>query len=185
MSTVHPSTELLLRRLDRELAADELAALEDHLAACAGCRAQLAKLRAISNGIDQYSADLLEAPPAGQRRALLAAFDRPAAAPPRKAIAALAMAASVVLAVGISLTSHRPPQPPAPHPQVATDGFIALPYSNEILSSEGAVVMQVEVPRSAVALAGMPAGDGPGEGLVKAEVLVGADGLARAIRFLN
>jgi anti-sigma factor RsiW len=175
-----------MRRLDRELAADEIAPVEEHLAACAACRAQIAKFRAVSDGIGQYSAGLSDPAPAGQRRALIAALERPTAAPSRRIQATLAVAASVLLAVSISLTTRQPPQPPAtPQPQIAADSFIALPYSNEILSSAGAVVMQVEVPRYAVALAGMPVGDGSAEEVVKAEVVVGADGLARGIRFLN
>jgi hypothetical protein len=185
MSTQHLSIELLLRRLDRELAAGEIAPIEDHLSGCADCRARFANLRDISGGIDWYSADLFDPAPAGQRRALVAALERPPAAPRRRIYAPLAMAASVLLAVSISLTIHQPAVPPVAQPQAAADSFIALPYSNENLSSAGAVVMQVEVPRSAVALAGMPVSDGPAERPVKAEVVVGADGLARGIRFLN
>jgi anti-sigma factor RsiW len=191
MSPQHLSTETLLRHLDRELTPGEIALVDQHLAACAGCRAQLERLRSISAGIEQYSATLQDPAPAGRRRALVAAMERPAVtAPPRKIYAALTMAASVVLAVGITLSTRQPAQtpvihPPALHPAMPADSFIALPYSNESLSSEGAVVMQVEVPRSAMALGGMPAGDGVADGLVKAEVVVGADGLARAIRFVN
>jgi hypothetical protein len=185
MSSNHLTNDLLLRRLDRELAADELASTEEHLAACAECRSGFARLRALSAGIDQYSADLLQPAPVGQRRALIAALDRPEPTLSRRIHAVLAMAASVLVAVGISLTGYKATQPPAPLPAVTNDTFIPLPYSNENLSSAGAVVMEVEVPRSAVALAGMPVNDGPTEGLVKAEIVVGADGLARGIRFLN
>jgi hypothetical protein len=68
---------------------------------------------------------------------------------------------------------------------MAQEAFIALPYSDDSLSSEGAVVLQVELPRSAAALAGMPVNYSSGNPRVKAEVVVGADGLARAIRFLD
>jgi len=179
MSREHLSTELLLRRLDGELTAGERDAVEEHLGGCAGCRLELDNLSAISSGIDKYSADLYQPAPVAQRRALSAALESKPARP--KVYAALAMAASVILAVGLSLTHQQPPAP-VPH---AVDTFIALPDSNESLSSAGAVVMQVEVPRDAVALAGVPAGEGNSGGLVKAEVVVGADGLARAIRFLN
>jgi anti-sigma factor RsiW len=162
-----------------------LSELDGHLATCAECRGHLAKLRAISGGIEAVAAGLVEQPPAGQRRALLAAMERRAGSRVKSAYRALAIAASVVLAIGISFINSRPVKRPAALTQMAADGFIALPYSDESLSGEGAVVMQVEVPRSAQALAGMPVSDGPADGRVKAEVLVGADGLARAIRFLN
>jgi anti-sigma factor RsiW len=178
MSREHLSIELLLRCLDRELSAGEQYRVEEHLDACAGCRAQLENLRGISEGIDQYSADLLRPTPAGRRRALTSPLEHESGR--RKVYAALAMAASVLLAVGLSLRHQQPPAPVA-H---TIDTFIALPDSNESLSGAGAVVMQVEVPRDAVALAGVPAAEGS-SGLVKAEVVVGADGLARAIRFLN
>jgi anti-sigma factor RsiW len=178
MNREHLSIELLLRCLDRELSAGERDAVEEHLAVCAGCRAQLENLRGISEGIDQYSADLLQPTPAGQRRALTAALEQRSGR--GKIYATLALAASVILAVGLSLTHQQPPA----RVGHTIDTFIALPDSNESLSGAGAVVMQVEVPRDAVALAGVPAGEGT-SGLVKAEVVVGADGLARAIRFLN
>jgi hypothetical protein len=99
--------------------------------------------------------------------------------------AMIAAAAALILATGIGLLVSRPPRMPARAPQMAADAFIDLPYSDENLSGEGAVVLQVELPRSAVALAGIPVSDGAADGRVKAEVLVGADGLARAIRFRN
>ena len=96
----------------------------------------------------------------------------------------LATAAAVLLAVGLSFP-RKPPAAIPSLPSAATGAFIALPYSDENLSPEGAVVLQVEIPRSALLLAGLPAaGRGAGD-RVKAEVVVGADGLARAIRFLN
>jgi hypothetical protein len=95
------------------------------------------------------------------------------------------VAAAVLLIVGISLDRVTPPKAPVPRAPIAADPFILLPGSNESLSAAGAVVLQVEVPRSALAVAGMPAGDPRHERPLRAEVVVGADGLARAIRFLN
>jgi hypothetical protein len=178
----HLSADLLLRYLDRELDAHESALAQQHLAECSGCRAQLDALRSLSAAIDRHGADLLV--PAGpRRRELVAALDRQEAMHPRKALAALAMAASVVLAVGLSLRHADPPAPPAAPPQPASDNFIALPTADA--SDAGAVVMEIEVPRAAVALAGIAPGDGAPDARVRAEVLVGADGVARAIRLLN
>jgi anti-sigma factor RsiW len=181
MSSEHLSTEMLLRHLDRELDAAEQSRVVDHLAACPECRAVFARFRVVSGAVDDYAADLLAPARSGQRRELIAALDCPVVERPRKAYAVLAMAASVLLAVSLSIYPYRSQHPPAALHPPAGDNFIALPYSNENLSSDGAVVMQVEVPRSAVAFAGGPVGDGP----VKVEVVVGVDGLARAIRFVN
>jgi hypothetical protein len=116
---------------------------------------------------------------------LLAALRERRGAGAKRMYAMLAAAAAVILAAGIGFLLLRSPNAPARTPQIAADAFIDLPYSDENLSGEGAVVLQVELPRSAVALAGIPVSDDPAEGRVKAEVLVGADGLARAIRFRN
>ncbi|HJZ98765.1 MAG TPA: zf-HC2 domain-containing protein, partial [Candidatus Solibacter sp.] len=181
----HFSADVLLRYLDRELDAHESARAQEHMAECADCRAQLDTLRSLSAAVDQHGAGLLE--PAGpRRRELSAALEREdvrqEAMRPRKALAALAMAASVVLAVGLSLHHANPPAPPAAPPESAPDAFIALPNADEGFSNAGTVVMQIDLPRAAVALAGIPPGDGAPDGRVRAEVLVGADGVARAIR---
>jgi hypothetical protein len=60
-----------------------------------------------------------------------------------------------------------------------------LPYSNGALPlSEGSVVMRVRLSREQLRLAGIPIGESagaPDQSLVRARVLVGADGLPRAI----
>jgi anti-sigma factor RsiW len=173
---------LLLRRLDGELAADAAKALDAHIAECAECRDRWSRLRSISGALNQYSVALVAPAPAGSRQALLAAMRGRRDASAKRTYAMIA-AAVLILAVGIGFLVLRPPVTPARAPHMASDAFIDLPYSDENLSGEGAVVLQVELPRSAVALAGIPVSDGPADGRVKAEVLVGADGLARAIRF--
>ena len=185
MKCEHPSSELLLRRLDAELSPDEAAAVDTHISDCAECREQIDAFRALSSAIDGYSSALLEPPPDGQRRDLVAAMDGRKLAKRRSAYAVLAVAASVILTAAVAFLMPKNPESPVPAPNIASDSFIALPYSTVSLSAEGGVVLQVEVPRSAVALAGMPVSNGPADGKVKAEVLVGADGLARGIRFLN
>ena len=180
MSPNHPSSELLLYRLDGELTAEAACALDAHLAECAECRNRWNRLRAVSDAVDAYSMTL--GSPAGQRSALVAATR---AQETRTYWRFAATAAALILAAGIGFLLSRPPKTPPRVLQMAADAFIDLPYSDENLSGEGAVVLQVELPRTAVALAGMPVSDGPANGRVKAEVLVGADGLARAIRFRN
>jgi anti-sigma factor RsiW len=191
MINEHPSAELLVRHLDGELPPDALPALQRHLAACAECRGRSSALQAASGAVQRYSASLLDAPDAvGQRSALVDAMARkeaiPALVPGRWIQVAAAIAACLILTVSAALVMSRQPRRPAViQSPMAGDVFISLPYSDDNLSGEGAVVLQVEIPRSAVALAGMPVVDGPANGRVRAEVMVGADGLARAIRFLN
>ncbi|HEV3199407.1 MAG TPA: hypothetical protein VGZ73_15995 [Bryobacteraceae bacterium] len=195
----HLSDELLLRCLDGEVSRSAREALEQHLSLCPACVTRWNRLRAVSAALENYSAALTDPQSADrQRAALLAAVHPPSsgAFPPvcrietrldtcrfRKAVM-LATAAAVLLAIGLSFP-RKPPAAIPTLPPAETAAFIALPYSDENLSPEGAVVLLVEVPRSALLLAGLPAaGRGVGD-RVKAEVVVGADGLARAIRFLN
>lgn len=68
--------------------------------------------------------------------------------------------------------------------EVAT-GFFPIGYGTAPNLQEGGQLLRVELPRSAVARLGLPVNmDRAGE-RVKADVLVGADGLAQAIRFIH
>jgi hypothetical protein len=68
--------------------------------------------------------------------------------------------------------------------EVAT-GFFPIGYGTAPNLQDGGQLLRVELPRSAVARLGLPVNmDRAGE-RVKADVLVGADGLAQAIRFIH
>ncbi len=68
--------------------------------------------------------------------------------------------------------------------EVVTD-FFPIGYVNATSLQEGGQLLRVELPRAAVARFGLPVNmDRPGD-RVKADVLVGADGLAQAIRFVQ
>ena len=193
----HPSEELLLRSIDGELSGAALTGIERHLDTCRECRSRQQKLARTAGALETYSDALTDARIGGrQRQELLAALSAPAEPAPRwrltTAEAVLALSAAVFLVFGVFavLQRHQPREAPDPSAVAAEagpwgNGFIQLPYSDENLSPEGAVVLQVELPRSALLLAGIPSTAAPANGRVKAEVVVGADGLARAIRFLN
>ena len=66
--------------------------------------------------------------------------------------------------------------------EIASD-FILLTYDSEIGSD--AQMVRVELPRSAMASFGLPVNIDRADQRVKADVLLGADGLARAIRFVQ
>jgi hypothetical protein len=63
--------------------------------------------------------------------------------------------------------------------------FMPLGYSNTATLQEGAQVMRVELPRYAMARFGLPVNMERYDERVKADVWIGADGLARAIRFVQ
>jgi hypothetical protein len=67
--------------------------------------------------------------------------------------------------------------------EIATD-FIPLTYGDPDVGS-GAQMVRVELPRSAMASFGLPVNMDRADQRVKADVLLGADGLARAIRFVQ
>lgn len=74
--------------------------------------------------------------------------------------------------------------PPVNQPkEIATD-FISLTYGEPEVGPEAQMV-RVELPRSAMASFGLPVNMDRADQRVKADVLLGADGLARAIRFVQ
>ena len=75
----------------------------------------------------------------------------------------------------------------APHidqPKEITTDFIPLTYGDPDVGSDAQMV-RVELPRSAMARFGLPVNMDRSDQRVKADVLLGADGLARAIRFVQ
>lgn len=97
----------------------------------------------------------------------------------------------VIVAVNRKSPVVRHRLPPAPRgltipinqpKEIATD-FIVLTYDGEVGSD--AQMVRVELPRSAMAGFGLPVNMDRADQRVKADVLMGADGLARAIRFVQ
>jgi voltage-gated potassium channel Kch len=62
--------------------------------------------------------------------------------------------------------------------------FVSLGYGEDLREMDGAQVVQIELPRTALAAFGWPAGDAQ-SGAVTAEVIMGHDGVARAIRLVE
>jgi hypothetical protein len=62
-------------------------------------------------------------------------------------------------------------------------GFIPLPNALQIDPSDEVDVVRMEVPRSTLITLGLLVGED--EGNVQADVLLGGDGVARAVRFLD
>lgn len=175
----HLSDELLLRRIDDELAGGELAAAGRHLAVCDDCRAHLRRLERVSAALDAHAV-ALSGPGQPPRDRLIGALGTQR----RASWDRIAAAAAACILAAAALWSPIWKRPAVPVQQLA-GGFIALPYSDSNLAEEDGVILRVEVPREALVLAGALASDHTTCDRVPAEVLVGADGMARAIRFLN
>jgi len=68
--------------------------------------------------------------------------------------------------------------------EIATD-FMPLGYLNPATLQDGGQIIRVEVPRSALVNFGLPVNMNRYHEKVKADVVVGADGMAHAIRFVQ
>jgi ferric-dicitrate binding protein FerR (iron transport regulator) len=102
---------------------------------------------------------------------------------------------AAVLLLGIALyawrigdrqTSDTVLSPPAPEQEIAevATEFLPLPYSHVPMNTGSTV--RIEVPATALVSFGLaPTDFREGDGKVQADVLIGEDGLARAIRFVR
>jgi hypothetical protein len=66
-----------------------------------------------------------------------------------------------------------------------TTAFIPLTYLGGASPSDGGLIVRVEVPRTTLLSLGLPLNPDRRESLVKADLLVGDDGIARAIRLVE
>jgi hypothetical protein len=72
-----------------------------------------------------------------------------------------------------------------PSPEEIVTEFFPLMQDARLAAEEGGQVVRVEVPRSALERFGLPMNVEQAGGRVKADVLLGHDGMARAIRFVR
>jgi hypothetical protein len=78
----------------------------------------------------------------------------------------------------------RPGAAVSPDEEIATD-FMPLTYDGSLSQIDDGQLVRVELPRSALHSFGLPVSAERGGGRVKADVLLGHDGVARAIRFVR
>jgi anti-sigma factor RsiW len=149
-------------------------AVAGHLASCAACAAMFEHQRAMSRALRRLAGEQ-PVPSADDRklRTLLSAFDAP-----RPAASRIRLAASVLIVAGLSVASMSwKTDAPARAPQTAatpaanTRDFVVLPGAEALPQFEHGQVIQVDIPSAA--------------GVVRAEVLIGQDGLARAARLVQ
>ena len=170
-----------------------------HLAACPSCAARWAAGRPVAAGLRLLAAEMknVSAPPRVEAHLVRAYRERysrsvPPAGEVRRWWAA---AAAVLLVAGALWTGVRQPPPPlvaansglaaAAASEEEDAAFVPLPNAAGSPQDDDVDLVRVELPRSAVTALGMPAGDDSDAEGVEAEVLVGPDGMARAVRFLN
>jgi hypothetical protein len=171
-----------------------------HLAGCPACAFQFEQERRLSAALGELAESDAEreAPPALEarlREALRAAHRRPAAprrAPDRLRWATLAAAAASLAAAAVLWRRDPPAPPPMPAEWVreALDGddesdFLPVTFDDAAGGLDAVQVVRVRLPRSAMGSLGLVVSHDPGQGPVEADVLVGQDGLPRAIRFVS
>jgi hypothetical protein len=148
----------------------------------------------------------VEAPPRLEAR-LRSAFRRQMGSESRASsrrwipVATWAAAFAAMFALAAFLVRDRQPEAARPpvqrtielamlQPQADYDGFIPLPNSAGLSAGDAADeddvnLVRVEVPRSAMIALGLDVSADRAEELVEADVMLGSNGIARAVRFLN
>ena len=192
-----------------ELGDAERAEALAHAEACLRCAARLDDERAVTNGLRAFAARTAGAEaPARVEAALLRALRDPegaggVGARPSRSIELLLLAVAAAILAAIVVVPPRegrfaapapstyaaavaPATPEAPAAPLAGENaeFVSLSYGEDLRELDSLQVMSVELPRTALAALGWPA-DSAQAGSVKAEVIVGHDGVARAIRFVD
>ena len=170
----------------------------EHVVQCPACAARMRGQAAIKHGLRALAGQMsrTEAPPRveARLRAAFRAHNGMEAAPARHWRPAFAWAAALaaLLVVALVLVRGRAPQapPPVSHAVELADngienGFIPLPNAAQIDPAEEVNVVRVEVPRSAMIALGYDVKPEEASQSVEADVMLGTDGLARAVRFLD
>jgi hypothetical protein len=169
--------------------------LAAHLEGCAGCSARLAREQALTAGLRALARSVEVEPPSRALEArLLDGFNgfRRAAPVPAARVApsrAWMAAAAVLLVAGLGFlwqrTDGTPSSTPGNPPRAAeVSEFVPWPGAAALPAFESGQLVRTELPASALPVLGLvPAGTVVGN-TVTADVLVGQDGLARAVRLV-
>jgi hypothetical protein len=193
--TRHPDNGVLILLLDGELDSGARAGVQAHLAGCRECHARFAAIETVSQDTEtvyrSLSAPGRRGRPWGWWVASAAAAALVVAAlwPARRApgVEPLPPVARLVLpAVDLQPPVIKPvrAQRASPRARVVRE-FIPLPFSDQSLPLDGAPVVRMSLPVESLRLASFRV-SGQVEGRhVLADVILGLDGLPRAIRFVE
>jgi hypothetical protein len=178
---------LLAQFVDDGLPVGEAASLRGHLEACAECRILLAGFAAIDSELTGWGQRLgLQNPPPPDAREQLAA--RLAALParrrtirwmPARSATVAAAVAAAMLALAVMAPHKKPPavdREPAP--------FVEIPYVPPLDPHENSTIVRMDIRVAALIAAGYRVAADP-DTIVPADVLVGEDGRAHAVRVLS
>jgi hypothetical protein len=96
-----------------------------------------------------------------------------------------AIAAACLAIVIVSVRAHRVARHAATPPASITSGFIPLPYAQSDVPLEQAVIVRVDLQPSAWSALNVPAPALTAGAVIRADLLIGQDGVARAVRVVN
>jgi hypothetical protein len=129
-----------------------------------------------------------EASPAAEAR-LLSAFRARKSRSYRRRVFWATLAACLALGLGWFWSRRASPLSPAVEAHdkysAATAGFIALPYAQSGVPLEETVIVRVNLQPSELGSLGMPVPLAHTNGRISADLLVGQDGVARAVRLVE
>src|SRR6266542_3277648 len=187
---------LMLQAADDELVQEQTAWLNEHLRSCAACDAQQARFRQIDQDLGAYGELLWQQnPPRPDERPRF--LDRMATSKRRKrsvipwiAAASGALAASIMIGVYVNHGGARAPhlrRCAASHakPQPEDETFIRIPFTAPLAPYERIQVVRKNMAVAALIAAGFEVRVPDTGAIVTADVLIGQDGRAHAIRIIS
>jgi anti-sigma factor RsiW len=208
MTNGHLSTGVLVQFVDDELPPAEAVHAQEHLAQCAACSDRYAELRRVSSSFDQFVESLRPSVRLSERQELVSKLDRVSGVPVSRTnvkrparFGWWGLAAAAALTVGVLyLPSSMRTNGQAENVALAKgsasafeiDGetFVSLPFSNPDLPVNARRIVQMQVPVSSLAEAGIVVEPitsqvAQPDGSVLADVLLGLDGQPLAVHVVS
>jgi hypothetical protein len=162
-------------------------ALQTHVADCAECRARWQAEQVLAGPIRKLRAVVsAERCSSSGRDRVMAAFDKRHIAAKRRRgwVWGFAAAAAVLFALALGLSRSSKPPALAVAEEMADDGgFVPVPYAAPLAAGEFVRVVRTELYAGALYRMGVPAPASSGQ--FPADVVLGQDGLPRAVRVLE
>jgi hypothetical protein len=170
------------RLADRDLSAEESVWLDSHIKRCAGCAATLAQFAEIESGLRGLGQTMTRSHLASvNARSRLAARMRSDTLAHRGTRLALALAAAIGAATVILLSVPTRPEPAVVRGERP---FVAIPYLAPLDPQENTEVVRMNIPVETLLAMGYCISEEP-DNAVPADVLIGEDGRAHAVRPLS
>jgi hypothetical protein len=171
--------------MDGDLASDQSAWLLGHLERCAECRIALARFAEIDKELTGWGQRLgrENPPPAAAREQLSARLARSS----RRQAGLWIPAAAATIAAALALAVIVPPEGPPAGSRAANhteSPFIQIPYLAPLDPRENTTVVRMNVSVATLIAVGYRVTADP-DAMVPADVLVGEDGRAHAVRVLS